>query len=45
MEADTGPFGSGPWPCLNKEANHYKEYVIQEVNVTRDFKSNALLDI
>ncbi|WP_170006016.1 TnsD family Tn7-like transposition protein [Bacillus fonticola] len=41
IEADTGPFGSGPWPCLNKAANHYKEYVIQEVNVTRDFKSKA----
>ncbi|ADU31324.1 TnsD family Tn7-like transposition protein [Evansella cellulosilytica] len=41
VEADTGPFGSGPWPCLNKAANHYKEYVIQEVNVTRDFKSKA----
>lgn len=41
VEADTGPFGSGPWPCLNKAANHHKEYVIQEVNVTRDFKSKA----
>ncbi|MEC0665821.1 TnsD family transposase [Priestia flexa] len=41
IEADTGPFGSGPWPCLNKAANHYKEFVIHEVNVTRDFKSNA----
>nr|WP_250638100.1 TnsD family Tn7-like transposition protein [Bacillus safensis] len=37
VEADTGPFGSGPWPCLNKAANHYKEFVIPEVNVTRDF--------
>ncbi|MGE6896847.1 TnsD family transposase [Priestia flexa] len=41
VEADTGPFGSGPWPCLNKVANHYKEFVIPEVNVTRDFKSKA----
>lgn len=41
IKADTGPFGSGPWPCLNKAANHYREYVIQEVNVTRDFKSKA----
>ncbi|HZG10944.1 TnsD family Tn7-like transposition protein [Bacillus sp. BNPI-92] len=41
IEADTGPFGSGPWPCLNKAASHYKEYMIQEVNVTRDFKSKA----
>lgn len=41
IEADTGPFGSGPWPCLNKAANHYKEYVIQEISVTRDYKSKA----
>ncbi len=41
IEANTGPFGSGPWPCLNKAASHYKEYMIQEVNVTRDFKSKA----
>lgn len=41
VEADTGPFGCGPWPCLNKVANHYKECVIREVNVTRDFKSKA----
>lgn len=40
-EADIGPFGSGPWPCLNKAANHYKAFVIPEVNVTRDFKSKA----
>jgi hypothetical protein len=43
IETDTGPFGSGPWPCLNKVANHYKEHVIQEVNVTRDFKSKHQL--
>ncbi|MGE7307415.1 TnsD family transposase [Priestia megaterium] len=41
VEADTGPFGSGPWPCLNKAANHYKKFVIPEINVTRDFKSKA----
>lgn len=41
VEADIGPFGRGPWPCLNKAANHFNEYVIQEVNVTRDFKSIA----
>ncbi|MCM3490999.1 TnsD family transposase [Alkalihalophilus marmarensis] len=41
IEADTGPFGNGPWPCLNKAASHYKEFMIQEVNVTRDFKSKS----
>lgn len=41
VETDTGPFSSGPWPCLNKAANHYKEFVIPEVIVTRDFKSKS----
>ncbi|MCD8502295.1 MAG: hypothetical protein LRY71_12315 [Bacillaceae bacterium] len=41
VEADTGPFGTGPWPCLNKAANHYNGFVIPEVNVTKDFKSKA----
>ncbi|MFT8320045.1 MAG: TnsD family transposase [Bacillus sp. (in: firmicutes)] len=41
VEADKGPFGSGPWPCLNKAANHYKEFLIPEVKITRDFKSKA----
>ncbi|OXS75822.1 TnsD family Tn7-like transposition protein [Domibacillus enclensis] len=39
VKEDHGPFGSGPWPCLNKAAAHYKEHIIQEVSVTRDFKS------
>lgn len=38
---DQGSFGSGPWPCLNKAANHYKRLVIEKVTVTRDYKSNA----
>ncbi|QOY37725.1 TnsD family Tn7-like transposition protein [Anaerobacillus isosaccharinicus] len=38
---DQGPFGSGPWPCLNKAANHYKRPVIEKVTVTRDYKSKA----
>lgn len=41
VKADIGPFGNGPWPCLNNAANHYKELVISEVNVTRDYKSKA----
>nr|WP_071318437.1 TnsD family Tn7-like transposition protein [Anaerobacillus isosaccharinicus]MBA5583999.1 TniQ family protein [Anaerobacillus isosaccharinicus]QOY37584.1 TnsD family transposase [Anaerobacillus isosaccharinicus] len=38
---DQGPFGTGPWPCLNKAANHYKRPVIKKVTVTRDYKSKA----
>lgn len=41
QEAHVGPFGVGPWPCLNKAATHYKESVISSVEVTRDFKSTA----
>lgn len=36
---DAGPFGKGPWPCLNKAANHYKQLVINDVTITRDYKS------
>lgn len=28
------PFGSGPWPCLNKVAEHYKQDVIKEVEIS-----------
>ena len=28
------PFGSGPWPCLNKVAKHYKQDVIKEVAIS-----------
>ncbi|WP_276916563.1 TnsD family transposase [Aneurinibacillus aneurinilyticus] len=38
---DRGPFGKGPWPCLNKAASHYRKHVIQEVAITRNFKSKA----
>lgn len=28
------PFGKGPWPCLNKAADHYKLEVITKVQIT-----------
>lgn len=28
------PFGEGPWPCLNKAANHYKQNVIENCRIT-----------
>ncbi|MCJ7840923.1 TnsD family Tn7-like transposition protein [Lederbergia sp. NSJ-179] len=37
VEEDAGPFGKGPWPCLNKAAAHYKQLVIHHVNITRDY--------
>ncbi|WP_404457143.1 TnsD family transposase [Oceanobacillus kapialis] len=41
VKEDVGPFGKGPWPCLNKAAEHYKQLVIQPVDITRDYKSSA----
>ncbi|WP_341279741.1 TnsD family Tn7-like transposition protein [Paenibacillus sp. FSL H8-0537] len=29
------PFGNGPWPCLNKAADHYNQMVIDKCVVTR----------
>ncbi|WP_335338633.1 TnsD family Tn7-like transposition protein [Paenibacillus sp. IHB B 3084] len=29
------PFGEGPWPCLSKAADHYKESTIERVQITR----------
>lgn len=39
INADEGPFGSGPFPCLNRAATHYQKIVIPAVEVTRDFKT------
>lgn len=33
------PFGRGPWPCLNKVANHYKESIILSCEITRCSKT------
>ena len=27
------PFGDGPWPCLNKASNHYRENTIKDVKI------------
>lgn len=29
------PFGNGPWPCLNKAADHYNQNVVEKCAVTR----------
>lgn len=41
--ADQGAFGNGPFPCLNKAASHYKQFIIQDVDVTRDSKTKNLI--
>mgnify|MGYP003407736141 CR=1 FL=1 len=43
LTTDQGTFGAGPFPCLNKAASHYKQFVIQDVDVTRDFKTKNLI--
>ncbi|QQE78484.1 TnsD family transposase [Alicyclobacillus sp. SO9] len=32
------PFGSGPWPCLNAAADHYRANAVETCTVTRDYK-------
>lgn len=33
------PFRSGPWPCLNKVADHFQKPVINSCIMTRDYKT------
>lgn len=37
------PFGIAPWPCLNAAANHYKQLVINDVEITYDCKSKRVV--
>ena len=34
LELPIQPFGSGPWPCLNRVSDHYREHRIQTVDVS-----------
>jgi hypothetical protein len=34
-----GPFGAGPWMCLNKAADHYHRPNVTSCVVTRDYKT------
>ncbi|MED5017446.1 TnsD family Tn7-like transposition protein [Paenibacillus chibensis] len=29
------PFGNGPWPCLNKVADHYNQSIVEKCAITR----------
>lgn len=35
------PFGNGPWLCLNPVANHYHKPVVEQCEVTRDYKTRV----
>lgn len=43
ISIDKGAFGAGSFPCLNKASSHYKQFIIQDVDVTRDFKTKNLI--
>lgn len=34
-----GPFGKGPWPCLNPVSDHYRKEIITDLEVTPDYKT------
>ncbi len=33
------PFGQGPWPCLNKAADHYRQDIIEDVIISKESKA------
>ncbi|MCT4594620.1 MAG: TnsD family transposase [Anaeromicrobium sp.] len=35
------PFGQSPWPCLNPVSEHYKNNVINDLNITADYKTRV----
>lgn len=34
-KVEYAPFGSAPWPCLNKAADHYRKFLIASCKITR----------
>lgn len=43
VKADDGPFGKGPWPCLNPAASHNKKFVISKVSITKREKTDVII--
>ncbi|MEG0308346.1 MAG: TnsD family transposase [Clostridium sp.] len=39
IKIEFNPFGEGPWPCLNRASDHYRQMVIEDVIITDDYKS------
>ncbi|NMM62210.1 transposase [Clostridium sp. P21] len=39
INKEFNPFGAGPWPCLNKVADHYKMDVVTDLKITSDYKT------
>ncbi len=36
LPSEPAPFGSGPWPCLNPKAFHFREHVVSCCRITPD---------
>lgn len=36
IEPDQGPFGLGPWPCLNKASKHFERNVVKKLVIKSD---------
>lgn len=39
IEPDQGPFGSGPWPCLNKVAKHFEQNVVNKLVIKKNYRA------
>lgn len=39
LVTDQGPYGLGPWPCLNKVSINYKQNVVNELRIKLDYYS------
>lgn len=41
LEVPFQPFGAGPWPCLNQASEHYRERLINAVDITYTLNERA----
>lgn len=39
VEPDQGPFGMGPWPCLNKFSKHFEQDVVNKLVIKRGHRT------
>ncbi|KXK00595.1 MAG: hypothetical protein UZ03_NOB001002760 [Nitrospira sp. OLB3] len=45
MHRESLPFGKGPWPCLNRSADHFRKFLIQACRVSRSPKGGVPLGL
>ena len=41
INEEFGPFGEGPWLCLNSAVDHYKQRVVTDLKITEDYKTRV----